>query len=50
LLAPTEPSLRYDLGICYVNLGQKAAAMAQYAALKKLDAGRAEDLLFIVED
>jgi Flp pilus assembly protein TadD len=50
LLAPEEPALRYELGVCYSNLGQKAAAMAQYDALKKLDPGRAEELLFILEE
>ncbi len=50
LLAPTDAALRYDLGICYSNLNQKAAAMAQHDALKKLDPARADELLFIIED
>jgi Flp pilus assembly protein TadD len=50
LLAPQDATLRYELGVCYANLGQKSAAIAQLDALKKLDPSRAEELLFILED
>jgi len=50
LLAPQDAALRYELGVCYANIGQRAAAMAQHDALKKLDPARAEELMFILED
>ncbi|MCC6877960.1 MAG: tetratricopeptide repeat protein, partial [Sandaracinaceae bacterium] len=45
-----DAEVRYGLGVCYANLGQKSAAKAQYEALKKLDATKAEELLFVIEE
>ncbi|MCZ7683806.1 MAG: tetratricopeptide repeat protein [Sandaracinaceae bacterium] len=47
--APNDAELRYGLGVCYANLGQTAAAKAQYEALKKLDAKKADELKFVIE-
>ena len=44
-----DASVRYGLGICYANLGQDAAARAQYTALKKLDEDLAEELAWVIE-
>jgi Flp pilus assembly protein TadD len=49
LTAPNDAELRYGLGVCYANLGQKPAAKAQYDALRKLDPKKAEELRRIVE-
>src|SRR5690606_38323073 len=49
LSAPNDVELRYGLGVSYANLGQSAAAKAQYEALKRLDAANAEELRFVIE-
>ena len=41
----SKPRLHYSLGECYLNLGNRAAALAEYKILKSLDAQYAQ-LLF----
>ena len=49
LLEPDNARLRYGLGIGYANLGHNDAARKQHEALQALDAGLAEELLFVIE-
>ncbi|MBD3321833.1 MAG: tetratricopeptide repeat protein [Chitinivibrionales bacterium] len=41
---PDNPDILYNLGLAYLKNGDKDSAMAQYAALAKIDTARAEKL------
>ena len=48
LLAPNDVQLRFSLAVCHLQQGRGDLAMAQYRAIRPIDAGVAERLFKLV--
>jgi hypothetical protein len=49
-LYPDDPAAHYNLGLTYLNLGDKKSALQEHETLKKIDSKTARQLLDLINN